>query len=76
MNAAQIGAIAGIAASVACFQVLAPKWFPPQPGGGFDFDRMLAAGGVGALGALLGGMIGKLIDWLRNPPTDADDDPS
>jgi hypothetical protein len=50
---------------VGIFQAAAPSLFPRPPGGGFDVKQVLAAGGIGAVCALVGAGAGTLIDRLR-----------
>jgi hypothetical protein len=47
------------------YQAVAPQWFPPPPGGGFNFTRILVAGLVGGACAGLGAGLGKLLDAVR-----------
>jgi hypothetical protein len=64
-SAAQIGSIVGIVVGIVGFQAVAPKLFPRQPGDGFNFTQMFVAAGVGAVCAVLGFLIGALIDRAR-----------
>lgn len=70
--AAQIGALVGIVVAVLASQLVARSLFPPPPGGGFNVNQTLAAAGVGAVGgavgALIGFGIGRLIDKARKGP--------
>ena len=42
--------------------VIAPQLFPRAPGQGFNVSQMLCAGACGAIGALIGFLIGRLIE--------------
>jgi hypothetical protein len=44
--------------------VIAPQLFPRAPGEGFNVSQMLCAGACGAGGALLGWVVGKLIESI------------
>ena len=61
----QICTIVCLAIGIGVFQVVAPRFFPTPPGGGFNYERILAAGGVGLVSALIGAGIGTLIEKLR-----------
>jgi hypothetical protein len=60
----QICVLIGVAVGVGSMQFIGPTYFPPPEGGGFNFQRMLAAGVVGAVCAVIGGLIGKSIELL------------
>jgi hypothetical protein len=47
------------------FQSVAPTLFPRQPGDGINMTRVLAAGVVGGGFAMVGGLVGTLIDRAR-----------
>jgi hypothetical protein len=55
-------AIAFLVVGIVGFQVVAPKLFPTPPGGGINFERTLWAGVVGAVAAVIGAGVGKLIE--------------
>jgi hypothetical protein len=50
---------------IAVFQVVGPNLFPTPPGGGMNWERVMWAGIVGGLSALIGAGIGKLIENAR-----------
>jgi uncharacterized membrane protein len=64
-KAVQFSTIGSIILGIAIYQAVAPKWFPIPPGGGFNFTRILVAGLVGGVFAVMGAAVGKLVDGLR-----------
>jgi hypothetical protein len=61
----QICAIVFVVVGIVGFQIVAPTLFPRPKGGGFNFERILWAGIVGAVAGGIGAAVGKLIDGLR-----------
>jgi hypothetical protein len=61
----QICSVVFIALGIGIFQAVAPQLFPTPPGGGFNMMRIVAAGVVGAVCAVIGAGVGGLIDKLR-----------
>jgi hypothetical protein len=64
-RAVAVCSIAFVVAGIVIFQALAPRFFPPPPGGGFDWQRMLWAAIVGGICGGVGAAVGKLIDVMR-----------
>lgn len=62
----QICTIVFLAAGIGGYQAVAPTLFPAPPGGGFNLERILWAGIVGAVCAVVGVSVGKLIDHWRS----------
>jgi hypothetical protein len=61
----QICVLLGVVAGVCSMQfIIGPTYFPPPEGGGFNYQRVLAAGVVGAVCAVIGGVIGKGIELM------------
>ena len=60
----QICTVVFLAIGIAGFQAVAPRLLPTPPGGGINMERVLWAGVVGAVCAVVGAGIGKLIDNL------------
>jgi hypothetical protein len=50
---------------IVVFQFVGPQLFPTPPGGGMNWTRVMWAGIVGGVSALIGAGIGKLIDSAR-----------
>jgi hypothetical protein len=65
MNTTSISgfAVAFMVIGLGIFNTLAPRLFPATPGGGINLAQLLAAGAVGAVCAVLGGILGALLGY-------------
>ncbi len=54
-----------IVVAISIWLAVAPRLFPKKPGGGFDFNRVLAAALVGGIAGGLGAGVGKMIERAR-----------
>ncbi len=61
----QMTSTAFVAVAIGIWFVMSHRFFPRQPGGGFDINRVLAAALVGGIAGGLGAAVGKLIERLR-----------
>jgi hypothetical protein len=61
----QICATVFVIVGIGGFQIVAPSLFPQPKGGGFNFERIMWAGVVGAIAGGIGAAVGKLIDGMR-----------
>ena len=59
---ARLAAIGGITLGLFASLVIGPQLFPNAPGQGFNVARILCAAAGGGIGALLGWIIGRLIE--------------
>ena len=60
-KAVQVGMVIGIVVGVVGFNAVAPRYFPPPPGGGFSWMQVLWAGLIGGICAGVGALVGMLV---------------
>ncbi len=58
----RLAMIGGIVLGVIGAMVIAPSLFPRAPGDGFSMSQVACAGVCGAMGAVIGGLVGRLIE--------------
>jgi hypothetical protein len=58
---AQLAGVGGIVLGLLGSFVIGPALFPRTPGQGFSIEQMICAGVCGALGAVVGWVIGAMI---------------
>ena len=65
MNTTSISgfAVGFMVIGICIFNTVAPRLFPPTPGGGINGSQLLAAGAVGAVCAVVGGFLGALLGF-------------
>ena len=59
---ARLGMAGGLIGALLGSMVVGPQMYPRAPGQGFNVEQMICAGVCGALGAVVGWLIGRLIE--------------
>ncbi|MFO0969086.1 MAG: hypothetical protein U0793_26325 [Gemmataceae bacterium] len=59
-----ISVLVCVVIGIVAFQILAPRFIPSPPEGGFNWERVLWAGLVGGVSALIGAGVGLIIEKM------------